>query len=402
MALNYAHSNDAALAKVKLGESMYWLKDADLRAIVEAFGNAVEKNVSNVLVSTGASLPTESAVYDFVISAVGNLGKVVNLLSASDHEAVVDPSAGDMVVESNGKEWLYDGAGWREVGDEGAYVLKTTEIAGLSLDSDITSAALISALGLGSLAFKDTASTSLSNYVTGISGAEYTPVGEVSVTLKDTATAAAITSESYTPAGSVSVELKQTAAAATITSTDYTPEGSVSVTPTTSSVKIVVTDGSAGTFSAGSYTAPSVSEASSAFATAGVIASVGTGEDSETLIFTAATTANALTGTGFDAGSYEAPSLTGLAMPVTSAVTVATGIEGASFTGSKVNDFKITGVTYNEASVSSASFTGSEAANLKVTGVSYDKVSVSSASFAGTSATITPTLTSESKNIIVS
>lgn len=401
MALNYAHSSENALAKVKLSSTIYWLKDADLRAIVEAFGTATAKDSTNTLTSNGAALPTESAVYDFVISQVGGLGRVVTLRSESSHSSVDSPNAGDIVVENDGTEWLYDGSEWREVGSEGAYVLKTTEIAGLALSSDISSAALISALNLGSLAFKDSAAGSLTNYVNGIEGADYTPQGTVTVSLKDTATAATLTSSDYTPEGAVEVTLSQTATAATLTSTDYTPEGTVSVTPTTSSFKIVTSDGSAGTFDAGSYEAPSVNESSSSFATAGVVASID-GTDTEMLVLSAAGTASALTATNFDAGSYQAPSLTGLEMPTTSAVTLATGITSASFTGSKVNDFKITGVSYDKATVSSAAFTGSSVANLKITGVSYDKVSLSSASFAGSSATITPTLTSTTKDVSVS
>jgi hypothetical protein len=39
---------------------------------------------------------------------------------------------------------------------------------------------------------------------------------------------------------------------------------------------------------------------------------------------------------------------------------------------------------------------------MKITGVAYDKASVSSASFTGSSATITPTLTSTTKDVSVS
>jgi len=185
MAISPTYSHSDTLAKVKLSSSTYWLKDADLRAIVEAFGTATAKDSADVVASAGVALPTQSAVYDFVISQVGDLGKVVNLRTESNHLGELDPAAdrGDMIIESDGTEWLYDGSEWREVGHEGVYVLKTTEIAGLSLSGNITSAALASALGLGSLAYKDSASGSLTNYVNGLEGADYTPEGSVSVTL---------------------------------------------------------------------------------------------------------------------------------------------------------------------------------------------------------------------------
>lgn len=379
----YSHSTNPTLAKVKLGESIYYVKDADLRAIVEAFGTATAKDSTNAVTSTGVALPTESAIYSFVTSQVGNLGKVVNLLSASTTSEVTDPTLGDMVISSDGKEWLYDGETWREVGDETAYVPKTTEIAGISLSTNISTSALQEALSLAALAYKSSASGTLTNYVNGLTGADYTPEGSVSVTLSNTATAAAITSSDYTPEGSVSVDLTNTATAAVLTTADYTPEGNVSVTPTTTTFYQVENVG----------TAPSLTESKYSFATEGVTATIDS-TDEEMLVFTAAGTSQAIYSTNWDAGSA-----TTLASTPT---TVATGISSAAFTGSKVTDFQVTGVSYSKATVSSASFSGSTAANLKVTGVSYDKATVSSAAFTGSSATITPTLTSTTKDVTVS
>lgn len=393
MAINpsYAHSDALKLAKVKLGESVYWLKDADLRAIVEAFGTATSKDFANEVTASGTALPTQSAVYDYVGRQVGAIGTALNLLSESVHTSVSSPKGGDFVVESDGKEWLYDGTAWREVGDETAYVLKTTKIADIALSTDITAAALSTALGLKALAFKDNASQTLSDYATGISGASYTPAGDVTVTLSQTETAATLTSEAYTPAGEVTVTLSQTSTEATLSTANYTPEGTVTVTPSTASI-YQITD--VGTLP--SYTAPSVSETTSSFATAGVTAEID-GTDTEMLVFTTATTASALTGTGFDAGSFDAGTL-----PSRSSISVTTGISAAEFTGSTKTNFQVTGVAYDKASVSAASFSGTEAANMKITGAKYDKASVSSASFSGTSATIAPTLTKGDKTVTVS
>lgn len=112
------------------------------------------------------------------------------------------------------------------------------------------------------------------------------------------------------------------------------------------------------------------------------------------LVFTAATLATALTGTGFNAG--ELPAL------ATADTTFVTGISSASFTGSEVKNFQVTGVAYDKATLSSASFTGSEAKSALVTGVTYDKATFSAATFTGSAATITPTLTSTTKDVVVS
>ena len=314
---SYSHSNES-LAKIKVGNSVYYLKDADLRSVVEAFGTATSKNSTNTVSSTGTGLPTESAVYDFLISEMGELASALTLLSASDHTAVTDPEKGDFVIEANGKEWLYDGTAWREIGDESAYVPKTTTIAGLTLSSNITSANLSSAMSLGALASKASATTTLNDYAKGINGA------------------------SYTPSGTVTVTLSQTATAASLTSSDYTPSGTVTVTPKTATFYQVTSIG----------TLPSVSETTASFATAGVTATID-GTDSEMLVLSSASTSNALTGTGFSAGTL--PSLS------SSATTIVTGISTASFTGTKATGALITGVTYSKATLSSPTFSGTSA-----------------------------------------
>ena len=112
------------------------------------------------------------------------------------------------------------------------------------------------------------------------------------------------------------------------------------------------------------------------------------------LVFTNASTAAAVNTLTFNAG--ELPSLK------SQATTFVTGISSASFVGSEVANMKVTGVTYDRATLSSATFSGTKAENALVTAVSYDKATVSAASFSGTSTTITPTLTSATKDVTVS
>jgi len=278
MSINPTFSNTPVLAKVKIGNSTYFLKDAELRNIVSAFGNAVEQDIAVSIGSEATGIPLASDVFAFVVSEIGTLGQAITLLSESDHTEVLVPRNGNFVVESNGEEWLYvvdstTGVGaWREVGSENAYVLKTFEVAGIAMSgSEITASQLSSAMDLKAFAHADSVS--------------------------------------------------------------YTPEGGVSVSLSTSDVNVVTSVGKLGSFNAGSYVAPSISESSGSFATAGLVASVGSGDDAETLILTAATLGNALTATNFNAGSYTAPTYTGAELPSVASFSAAYGVANAAFSG---------------------------------------------------------------------
>lgn len=260
-------------------------------------------------------------------------------------------NAGDVVIVGTA-EYVYADGEWHLYGDEGvyatisgvdaAYVKKTLTIAGINLEDAITAEELKTALDLGALAEKDSASATLTDYATGITGADYTPAGSVAVALTQTATEMTATGD-YTPAGTVSAP-------------------TVTVTPTTKSVKHVASVG----------TLPSVDETKAAFATEGLKATIDV-DDAEMLVFSAATTADAVTDTGFDAGSL--PTLDA------EATAVVTGIASATATA--------------------PTFTGT-AAEISVAG-NYDKAGVDTANtkFTGTAATITPTLDTGSKVVTV-
>jgi hypothetical protein len=141
MAQTYVN-NDNVLSKVKFGNTTYYLKDAAARAIMDTFGNVVTFDKAVNVTETGTGLVDAALMYDYVGKQVGAIGTALNLLAAADHTAVTKPQSGDFVVESDGKEWLYDGEGWRVVGDESSYVLKTTTIAGVDLADNVTKAEL--------------------------------------------------------------------------------------------------------------------------------------------------------------------------------------------------------------------------------------------------------------------
>ena len=422
MAQTYAN-NDNVLSKVKFGNTTYYIKDAAARAILDTFGNATLKDVALTIADGGEGLVTADQVYDFVLDQVGDLGEVLNLLSASDHTAVESPAKGDFVVESDGKEWLYDGKAWREVGSENAYVLKTFEIAGIDMADDITKAELQQALELGALAYKDNGSVkvttidSFNSFTTGAAGSynvsstavsvpatydalDVTPAGSVAVTAGTAAAA------SYDKTTSVAIS-----AAAPVEGTsvaNYTPAGdvtvsNVTVTPSTASVATVTDSGTAYQLSAGSMS--QAADTTSAFATEGVVASIGTGAEAETLILTAASTSNAVTASGVV--TYTDPTLSG-SLPTFGSETVVTGITSASATAS----FSGTGTvlsaqpsyTATAATMTQPTFT----AEFTGTSKSVTPSVATTVSAAGTdgsvtvaSETITPSATSTEKTVSV-
>ena len=101
MAQTYPNSTHV-LSKVKFGNTVYWLKDADVRTILDTFGNVVTYDVANAVADGNTGLVTSDQVYDFVNRQIGAVGDILNLLSATDHEEVESPAAGDFVVESDG------------------------------------------------------------------------------------------------------------------------------------------------------------------------------------------------------------------------------------------------------------------------------------------------------------
>ena len=110
--------------------------------------------------STDNSLVTAAQVATFVASEVADLegamhfaGVVTRQTGETDAQAIAraitSPEAGDVVVMSdNAKEYIYDGTAWREVGDEGLYVQKSTTIAGVDLQDSITKSELLTALNV--------------------------------------------------------------------------------------------------------------------------------------------------------------------------------------------------------------------------------------------------------------
>ena len=429
MAQTYAN-NDNVLSKVKFGNTTYYMKDAAVRSIMDTFGNVVTLDKANSITANGTGLVDAGTVYNYVGQQVGTLGQVLNLRSESDHTTVTNPQTGDFVVESDHKEWLYDGEAWRQVGDESSYVLKSAKVAGVDLQDDITVAELQTALELGALAYKDSGSIKVTT-IDSFNSMTVADAGTYNVSSTPVSVPATYSALDVTPAGSVSIEAGTAAAAsydkvssvaissaAPVEGTsvaNYTPSGSVSVTnvsviPSTASVATVTDNGTAYQLQAGSCTQGS--DTTSTFATEGVVVSIGQdnsgsggADESETLIITAASTSNAVTASG-DV-TYVDPVLSG-SLPTFGSQSVVTGISSASASASFSGDGTVLSAspsfTSTAATMTQPTFTGSFTGTSKsVTPAVATTVSAAGTDGAVTvdSKSVTPSATSTEKTVSV-
>lgn len=460
-------ANNLLLSKIKIGEKIYNLKDADSRSklstllgehAVEVLGSAAWLGADATVTEGATGVATTAAVKSYVDAQIG----LIHNFDVQIYNSLPEASAATMYILAlvadahaigtyieyitvrSGSDPSYTYA-WEQIGttqvDLSNYVQKTTTIAGVDLQDNITKAELQTALELGNMAYANTATGS-----TTLATAD-------SATFKNGAVNAEAT---YTPAGSVNVTLKDatTATAASLTRADYTPAGSVSITPATATVKVVdgegnVTAGTAASLAEGFYTAgidavfsegaftpnvpttidvnkfnggskakdtftqgslPSLDAASTgSFATGGITAAIDQ-TDSEMLVFTAAATATAVTAQGtfsagtlptFQEGDYTPASLGNGFYTEGSAASKAadtfTGGKTARIDITKFNGGTPTAVTlptFDNATVmtgATAAFTGTEVKNFQVTGVEYIKQEVDAHTFTGTEATISST-----------
>ena len=110
--------------------------------------------------STDNNLVSAAQVSAFVAQEIAGLegamhfrGVITRQEGETDLEAIArvitKPQSGDVVVMSdNAKEYIYNGTAWREVGDETEFVKKTTTIAGVDLEDNITKTELLTALNV--------------------------------------------------------------------------------------------------------------------------------------------------------------------------------------------------------------------------------------------------------------
>ena len=410
----------AYISKIKLANgNPVDIKDAEGRANVttllgghalEALGAAAWKAIAAEVAGGGEALPTAEAVKSYVTSQVGqihNFDVVIDAAGTSTGPSVAasadtmykiylvpsdDAAAGgyiEYITIRSGAEGAYTYA-WEAIGNTKVslsdYVPTTTTIATLALDHNITVAELQGALKLGAMAYADKASGSTTlETVDSITMNPVTVAGNATVTTKRAD--ATLTKGDFTPAGTVS------APAINLTSTEKTFATGLTGGKVASFTEGAFTPaafqdgfytaGAAAEWTGNEYVPPTMGNATTGkFASEGIVATIGSGEDSETLIFSAASKADAVTAQGeFNAGNVDF----GTFNPGKATVIDITRFSG----GSKAKDTFSANVlqtvetgTINDVTAATATqptFTGTKSEGILVTGVSYDKADATAA-----------------------
>ena len=493
----------ADISKIKLATGdIVTIKDAQGRADVTtllgghalgALGAAAWKAVATEI--SGKGLVDASVVKAYVDAQVGAIPSfdVIVVADGSDLPTASADTFHKIYLKKEGLSGTYaeyitykngDAYAWERIGvldvDLKAYVKKTTTIAGIDLNDNITVAELQSALQLGSMAYADKASGSGTvQTIDSITMKEVTVAGNAAVTSK--AANATLTKANYTPAGSItgkaisggsiSVTLKDSATKteAVLSTSEFTPTGTIaakeggsfsalktatlgevetggvliegeisapaiSLTAADKTVATGLTGGSKASFTEGaftpaafqkgfytagkaatwtgaSYTAPTMGDASTGkFASEGVVANIDE-TDTEMLVFTAATKADAVTAQGtFNAGNVSFGTFNGGSATVIDTTKFFGGSKAAdnfvanelqSATTGKVSEVSaaalanapvFTGKRYSVSTTSDTAlkdvaFTATNSATI-VDKVEYVKPEIEAATFSGTAATL--------------
>ena len=420
------------LKQIKIGDNVYFIKDAAARAILDTYTDLPTYTPTTDIGATGNTVATTETIKRYVDAQVGAIHKFdvtiyESLPTASANTMyilglVADASAEagtylEYITIRNGSEGNYTYT-WEQIGstktDLTDYVKKTTKVAGIALDHNITVEELsaASALNLKALSHKDSATGTVSTVDS--AKVSFTPAGSVTVTTTSTPlaskgeyTPAGTVTGTATPVGDVDVSVNNVDTAATLTTADYTPAGSVSVALSNATFNTVKSVGTAASFVEGAFTPATLEyNNNNSFATDGVTATVNTADES--LELTVATKVAASVITSFSGGSKAADTFTPNETAQMQETTV--GVESAGFTGTKVENALVTGVSYSKASGATATFTGTAsnitakfagtAATISVSG-SYDKADAD-ATFTGTAVKDQEvTLTKTAKTITV-
>lgn len=348
---------DNYISRIKLSNGSYVLiKDSKAQSDISTLlgshaltvlGSAAWEPVASSITASG--VPSASVVKDYVDAQVGSINKFDIVVCEADatkipagavykngstiitgtmpasadtmykiylvrDDSIQDGAYSEWITIRSGTEGSYTYT-WEKIGSTAAdfddYVKKTTKIAGIDLQNDITVSELQVALKLAGFAYADTGTGYVST-IDSIEMASLTVSGDISIS--STPTEASISRGDYQPSGTIT--------------------GDVSA-PTISLTKSTVT------YVTGINKGNAVTAAIN-----GVTVSVNTSatpgaEDYETLIFWDSSTHSVM--------DYSASATTTTFDNVTGA-TAATPTFGGTFTGSTVTGALVTGVTYDKAS----------------------------------------------------
>ena len=363
------------ISKLSIGNEVYYLKDYEARELLALLGTAAKKDVAAGVSADDQGLVTGAQVQ----AAIAGLSGAMHFVGKLDAvpKTVSGYKSGDVILVGT-KEYVCDGTKWVELGDEGIYALKSVTIGTQDLSQNINLETLKHDLGLGALAYKDSATGTVAGQtITGVK-ATGNSAGSIDVALTQTATAATLAHEDYTPAGDVTGTV--TAAGSVSIAKDAENgvqiSGSVSaptitVTPATDTIKEVTSVGTLPTKAADTFT-PNGDDKFTAGSQAAWSASV---DDNETLSFSF--TANTLptfkqgAKASYTEGKFTQGTLPTLAEAGT---TVVTGITGATATAPVFTGDKFTATFTGSSANISATFAGEKKSI--ISGVTYDKAAV--------------------------
>lgn len=227
---------------------------AAIDEVVAGLGTAAAADVATTAIqeeSTDDGLVSAEQVAAFVAQEIAGLegamhfrGVITRQEGETDAQAIArvitDPEAGDVVCMSDtASEYVYDGTAWREVGDETQFVKKTTTIAGVDLQDNITKTELLTALNVAdgaqvnvieSVKVNGSALTPDGNKAVNVTVAEGATNGTVAVNGSDVAvhglgSAAYTASTAYDAAGSAATAKSEVIGESTDTSSANTIYG---------------------------------------------------------------------------------------------------------------------------------------------------------------------------------
>jgi len=416
------------LSKIQIGGKTYEVKDVIARESIESISADL---AALSYVQKDGVFESDTKIKEYVDAQVGSINKfdVVIGTAGDDGKPNVAASADTMyklylIQNADSAAGEYVEYITIRSGAEGAYTYTWEAIGStkMSLTGYVTETALNEALKpyqlkseLGDLAYKDSAAgTVAGETITGVkatgqsagsitveleqseqavnSTGKFTPAGnvtgtvavdgEIAVTAKYAAADATLTKGDYTPAGTVSADFTHAATPATLTKADYTPAGEVSVALSGATFNAITGVGTQASFKEGAFTAATLDYAAADYSVAkeGI---VGTVDDNETLVFTAAglEAISASKINAFNGGSKAADEFTANSLPTMAEQVV--GVQSASFTGIKAAEALVTGVSYDKAALANLAFAGTKAEGALVTGVSYQKADIDAATFTG-------------------
>ena len=194
------------LSKVKIGNDIYFLKDAEVRAIVAslkegAFVDVFDGAIAEQTDANKGQLVTAEQVKNAIANLTGAMHFVGVKNSKPTEAEYGDYSSGDVILVGT-KEYVFDeskeGDKWVELGDETEFVKKTFTIAGLNMQGNGISASELAKV-LEDELVKDLEGIGTAQTISGLKAK-----GSLEGTATIGTTTATVTSTgSYTPAGSI-------------------------------------------------------------------------------------------------------------------------------------------------------------------------------------------------------